>query len=98
MPAALTNGAPTEPSRPNQERGRRKSVPPGKLPFTAQVPLLQLKKLPPTAEKTVLAYSTVHGYSLGLQEAQAMHSPLRQHYRPKPDRVPAWLRRIWLWM
>jgi hypothetical protein len=24
-------------------------------------------------------------------------SLLRQHYQPKPDRVPEWLRRIWLW-
>jgi hypothetical protein len=22
---------------------------------------------------------------------------LRQHYRPEVDRVPAWLRRVWLW-
>jgi len=26
-----------------------------------------------------------------------MHTPLRQHYRPEADRLPAWLRRIWLW-
>jgi hypothetical protein len=22
---------------------------------------------------------------------------LRQHYRPAPDRVPDWLRRVWFW-
>jgi hypothetical protein len=22
---------------------------------------------------------------------------LRQHYRPAPDRIPAWLRRVWHW-
>lgn len=22
----------------------------------------------------------------------------RQLYRPQPDRTPAWLRRIWLWL
>jgi len=27
-----------------------------------------------------------------------MHSPYRQLYCPKPDRMPAWLRKIWLWM
>jgi len=27
-----------------------------------------------------------------------MHAELRQHYCPKPDRVPAWLRKIWLWL
>jgi len=27
-----------------------------------------------------------------------MHSPFRQLYCPKPDRVPAWLRKIWLWL
>ncbi len=31
-----------------------------------------------------------------------MHKPvrasaLRQHYCPEVDRVPAWLRRVWLW-
>ena len=26
-----------------------------------------------------------------------MYMHLRQYYRPKPDRVPGWLRRIWLW-
>lgn len=24
-------------------------------------------------------------------------SRLRQHYRPSRTRVPAWLRRVWLW-
>lgn len=24
-------------------------------------------------------------------------SQLRQHYRPAPDRVPGWLRRVWHW-
>jgi hypothetical protein len=24
-------------------------------------------------------------------------SHLRQHYRPSRNRVPAWLRRVWLW-
>lgn len=23
--------------------------------------------------------------------------PFRQLYRPAPDRVPAWVRRIWVW-
>jgi len=27
-----------------------------------------------------------------------MPSALRQFYSPKPDRVPAWLRKIWLWL
>jgi len=28
-----------------------------------------------------------------------MHaSAFRQLYCPKPDRVPAWLRKIWLWL
>lgn len=27
----------------------------------------------------------------------ALAPALRQHYRPAPDRVPAWLRRVWLW-
>jgi hypothetical protein len=28
-----------------------------------------------------------------------MHaSAFRQLYAPKPDRVPAWLRKIWLWL
>jgi len=27
-----------------------------------------------------------------------MHSPYRQLYCPKPDRMPTWLRKIWLWM
>lgn len=22
----------------------------------------------------------------------------KQHYRPAPDRTPAWLRRIWSWL
>lgn len=22
---------------------------------------------------------------------------LRQHYRPMPERVPAWLQRVWRW-
>ena len=25
-------------------------------------------------------------------------STLRQYYRPVPDRVPAWLRRVWNWL
>jgi hypothetical protein len=24
-------------------------------------------------------------------------SQLRQHYRPAPDRIPVWLRRVWHW-
>lgn len=29
---------------------------------------------------------------------QTLRAPaLRQHYRPETDRVPAWLRRVWLW-
>ncbi len=24
-------------------------------------------------------------------------SNLRQHYRPAPDRIPGWLRRVWHW-
>jgi len=27
-----------------------------------------------------------------------MDSPFRQLYCPKPDRMPAWLRKIWLWL
>ena len=23
---------------------------------------------------------------------------LRQHYRPRPDRMPAWLKRLWHWL
>ena len=24
-------------------------------------------------------------------------SNMRQHYRPAPDRLPVWLRRVWHW-
>jgi hypothetical protein len=27
----------------------------------------------------------------------AMPSDLRQHYRPRADRIPAWLWRVWGW-
>jgi len=26
-----------------------------------------------------------------------MHPSLRQNYRPAPERMPAWLRRLWAW-
>ena len=29
---------------------------------------------------------------------QTMQPTLRQLYQPKPDRTPAWLRRIWSWL
>jgi len=25
------------------------------------------------------------------------HHTLRQHYRPEAERLPNWLRRLWLW-
>jgi hypothetical protein len=29
---------------------------------------------------------------------QALQSlNLRHHYRPEPDRLPRWLRRLWIW-
>lgn len=31
------------------------------------------------------------------QQEFDMYAHLRQHYTPKTDRVPGWLRRIWLW-
>ncbi len=31
------------------------------------------------------------------QQEITMSMHLRQYYRPKPDRVPSWLRQIWLW-
>jgi hypothetical protein len=35
------------------------------------------------------------------QEVPAVSNALRQqyrkHYRPEADRVPRWLRRVWLW-
>jgi len=27
-----------------------------------------------------------------------MHASLRQHYRPKLDLTPRWLRRLWAWL
>lgn len=31
------------------------------------------------------------------QESTVQHLTLRQHYRPDTERMPAWLRRLWLW-
>ena len=35
-------------------------------------------------------------YSFGLNEV-AMNSCFRQHYRPRINRTPEWLYRLWLW-
>jgi hypothetical protein len=37
-------------------------------------------------------------YSLRERGDRTMHSDFRQLYCPKPDRVPAWMRKIWLWL
>gem|GEM_PF-3397516 len=36
-------------------------------------------------------------YSIRSNGACTMHSPFRQLYAPKPDRLPTWLRKLWLW-
>jgi len=35
-------------------------------------------------------------YTVILPKETVMPSTYRQHYQPKPNRIPAWLRRIWL--
>lgn len=30
-------------------------------------------------------------------ETDMQHHTLRQHYRPEAERLPNWLRRLWLW-
>ena len=40
----------------------------------------------------------VWNYSIGSTENFMHASSLRQHYRPKVNRAPAWLRRIWVWL
>lgn len=45
--------------------------------------------------QAVLARSTVWNYSA--TQGADMTTSLRQHYQPKRDRTPGWVRRIWLW-
>lgn len=31
-------------------------------------------------------------------QEKAMTTHIRQHYQPRPERLPNWLRRIWAWL
>ena len=45
-----------------------------------------------------LARDTVFAYSITNDEEPAMHpSDFRLLYRPAPDRLPRWVRRVWAW-
>jgi hypothetical protein len=50
------------------------------------------------ALKAVVVNSAVLNYSQVFQGDLIMPSTFRQTYRPKPDRAPIWLRRIWFWL
>jgi hypothetical protein len=43
-----------------------------------------------------VAFYTVVMYSIPAT-GDDMKSTMRQHYRPTPDRLPRWLRRVWIW-
>ena len=64
----------------------------GSLGSPAQ-PSLLAKFLQRLVLHTVLDIGTV----LRINRRTFMPSSYRQHYQPKPDRTPAWLRRIWVW-
>ena len=50
------------------------------------------------ARRWGVAVDTVKTYSIDSTPSEApMHPTLRQHYRPRPNRMPEWLRRIWAW-
>jgi hypothetical protein len=42
--------------------------------------------------------SVLDGRTVSTQGDLTMPSTFRQLYRPKPDRAPAWVRRIWFWL
>lgn len=44
-----------------------------------------------------LAANTVCAYSHRKHPEAPMYPHLRQHYRPRPDRMPGWLRKLWVW-
>ena len=38
----------------------------------------------------------LYEYTASLQEINLKHA-YRQLYQPKPERLPEWLRRVWMW-
>jgi hypothetical protein len=35
---------------------------------------------------------------VAVEETPPMYPSLRQFYRPRAERLPRWLRRLWLWL